>query len=57
MDEKLQRLLAERNSWSYRLSLPKIPSLFIDKHLRTIANSPGTTTNDTMGEQENPHGA
>jgi hypothetical protein len=30
------------------LSLPKIPSLFIDKHLRTIANSPRTMTNDTI---------
>ncbi len=30
------------------MCLPKIPSLFIDKHLRKIANSPGTTTNDTI---------
>jgi hypothetical protein len=30
------------------VSMPKIPSLFIYKHLRITTNFPGTTANDTI---------
>ena len=45
---QINRLAVKGNLLNYALSLLKIPSLFINKGLRTIANSRKTTRNDTI---------